>query len=71
MFNIDNGERISKLEYHRQNQDLQLNVILMYISSSHVDSMEFPDSLNICPNHPSLQAGPVDCIQCLHQVRAR
>ena len=42
--------------------------IYILSSSSYTDSMEFLGSLAIYPFHASLQAGPLDGLQCLHRT---
>ena len=60
-------------------EDIQFNITISYLnyhflitlrevkSTNNANSIEFPDSLS-SPVPPSLQVGPLDCIQCLHRV---
>ena len=38
-----------------------------YLHRCRTNSMEFPDSLIICPNCSLLQADPLDCNECPHR----
>ena len=40
----------------------------MLSSTSHADSIEFPDSLAILPYQASLLVGLLDCKQCSHKA---